>query len=301
MIDFKLEKKLVAANGSMFLEVEARIQKNQLIAFYGPSGAGKTSILRMIAGLMEADNGFIKVDGETWLDTQKSRFVKPQNRKLGFAFQEPALFPNMTVKENLYFALEKQQDSKIIQDLIELTELGDLQTQKPQQLSGGQKQRVALARALVRRPQILLLDEPLSALNDEMREKLQNYLLTIHGELQLTTLLVSHDKKEVFRMADWVYRIKKGKFVEQGSPLNVFFPQRDLGTLFEAIGEIISIEKQSMEKHSEKEIEVVVLLGQELVKVLMEEKQAKHLKIRDRVLVQSAAFEPIIKVVDGTS
>ncbi len=130
MIRFVLHKRLKAVGGEMQLQVEAAIERGQLLALYGESGAGKTSILRMLAGLMKPENGRIEVHGDIWLDTQNDIYLKPQLRKMGFVFQDYALFPNMTVRQNLEFALDKKQDNQIIDELIEMVELGDLQHRK---------------------------------------------------------------------------------------------------------------------------------------------------------------------------
>ncbi len=222
MIAFDIKKQLNGPFGKMLLEITASIPAGQLVALYGKSGAGKTSLLRILAGLMRPDQGQIAIDGTIWLDTNKGVYLSPQKRQVGFLFQDYALFPNMTVRENLRFALQKNQDPAIVSDLIELIELGGLKDRKPATLSGGQQQRVALARALVQRPQLLLLDEPLSALDPEMRAKLQDHLLAVHREYGLTMMLVSHDRKEVQRLADEVWVMEAGRVIRQGAPAVVF-------------------------------------------------------------------------------
>ena len=139
---------------------------------------------------MQADDGSIKVGEKLWFDKAKNINLKAQKRKLGFVFQDYALFPNMTVEENLRFALEKGQPQEIIEELIDITELGALRKKKPSRLSGGQQQRVALARAMVKKPDVLLMDEPLSSLDPEMRSKLQDYIKTLHDKYGLTSMLI---------------------------------------------------------------------------------------------------------------
>ncbi|HYH56709.1 MAG TPA: ATP-binding cassette domain-containing protein, partial [Anseongella sp.] len=141
MIELNVHKKLRSASGEMSLEVNLEIERESFLTLYGKSGAGKTSLLRMLAGLLSPDRGRITVNGGCWLDTGKGINLPPQKRRTGFVFQEPSLFPNMSVKENLAFALGKRQDRKIIGELIEITELGELQDRRPATLSGGQKQR----------------------------------------------------------------------------------------------------------------------------------------------------------------
>jgi molybdate transport system ATP-binding protein len=275
----------------MNLQVDLRIKSGQLVTLFGNSGAGKTSILRMVAGLLDPDKGLIKVNHNTWLDTGKGIFQKPQQRKIGFLFQNYALFPNMTVEENLFYALEKKQDKKIVYELIDTIELGDLRNQKPGELSGGQNQRVALARALVRKPEILMLDEPLSALDTQMRMKLQDFILKVHKQYNLTTILVSHDANEVIKMSDEVFLIDEGKITRQGKPVNVFASKRVSGK-FQLFGEIINIEKEDI-------IYVVtVLIGANIVKVIADESEVKTMAVGDKVIVASKAFNPLIRRIN---
>jgi molybdate transport system ATP-binding protein len=222
MIKLDLHKKLFGADGIIQLQVNFTVQTNELVTLYGPSGAGKTSIIRMIAGLMKPDQGSILVDGVSWFDSQQKMHLRTQERPIGLVFQEYSLFPNMTVYENLKFALPKGNPKDMIEELLETIGLKNLRDTKPNLLSGGQKQRVALARALVRNPSILLLDEPLSALDTAMRNKLQDDILAFHKRFGLTTILVSHDYHEVKKMSDRVFLIENGKIAEEGKFGQVF-------------------------------------------------------------------------------
>ncbi|PKV49063.1 molybdate transport system ATP-binding protein [Aquimarina sp. MAR_2010_214] len=290
MIHIALQKELTAANGAMQLDININIEQSQLVTLYGDSGAGKTSILRMIAGLLQADEGSITVNQKTWLDTKKGICLKPQQRKIGFVFQDYALFPNMTVKENLLFAVEKGQNKEIVNELIDIIELGDLQDRKPKNLSGGQKQRVALARALVRKPEILMLDEPLSALDIKMRTKLQDYILNVHKQFNLTTLLISHEIGEVIKMSDSVFIIENGKIIKQGKPIEVFTTKQVSGK-FQFSGEIIQIEQEDI-------IYIVtILIGSNFVKIVAEEDDIKTITIGDKVIVASKAFNPLFQKI----
>ena len=275
----------------MILDVKLNIAKEKLVTLYGKSGAGKTSFLKIIAGLLNPDRGFIKVDDNIWLDTDKDLNLRPQKRNIGFVFQEYALFPNMTVKENLIFAMAKDQNKKIIQELIEIVDLGDLQNRKPNTLSGGQKQRVALARALVQKPQILMLDEPLSALDQEMRNKLQQYILEVHKEYKLTTILISHDISEIIKMSDYLIEIDHGKIIDQGLPMEIFTNNK-INAKFQFTGEVINMVKQDFI------FIITVLIGKDLVKVVADDNEAKRINIGDKVLIASKAFNPIIHKID---
>lgn len=243
MITINLHKKLHSTVGEMQLEVDLNIQPETFLTLYGKSGAGKTSVLRMLAGLMPPDQGFISVGEQVWLDTSEKINWSPQLRNPGFVFQDYALFPNMTVQENLEFALHKGQKNDRIKELVELVELGDLRHQKPATLSGGQQQRVALARALVQKPKLLMLDEPLSALDLEMRTKLQHYLLRLHQEYKLTTILVSHDIPEILAVSNRVVQMEQGKIIKDGHP-NELLQQYILPSNLPANGELIKVEKQ---------------------------------------------------------
>lgn len=222
MIELQVQKQLNAALGKMQLDLNLELQSGLLYALYGKSGAGKTSILRMLAGLLSADQGWISFENEIWFSSQDKINWKPQKRKVGMVFQDYALFPNMSVEQNLSFALARHQAPQIIDELIDIMELEGLRSYRPNKLSGGQQQRVALARALVQKPKLLLLDEPLSALDTEMRQKLQHYIRQAHDRYQITTILVSHNQSEVQKMADHILVIEAGEIVQQGSPSEVF-------------------------------------------------------------------------------
>jgi molybdate transport system ATP-binding protein len=222
MIDIEFSRQLFGSEGKMHLQTTCHINKGELVGLYGPSGAGKSSILRMLAGLMKPESGKLTVEGETWFDSREKINLKPQKRNIGMVFQEYSLFPNMTVRENLVFALNSDQNRQIVDDLLEMIGLDKLAHKRPALLSGGQKQRVALARAMVRKPKLLLLDEPLSALDMEMRANLQQYIVQFHRNFELTTLLVSHDASEIQRMAKRVLVLEKGCFTYDGDPSKFF-------------------------------------------------------------------------------
>lgn len=290
MIKLSFHKKLWSPLGDMTLSIDLDLTVGTFVTLYGESGAGKTSLLRIFAGLFAPDEGRIGVNGITWLDTSRNINLPPQKRKVGFIFQDYALFPNMTVKENLLFALNNKQDKKSVNELIEIIELGELQNRMPDTISGGQKQRVALARALVQKPKILLLDEPLSALDHTMRKKLQHYILQVHREYGLTTILVSHDIAEILKMSDYMLMIENGKIIKRGNPAEVF-THKEVSGKFQFTGEIVGIQKQDFI------FILTILIGNELVKVVADEAEAKTLSMGDKVLVASKAFNPIIRKI----
>lgn len=241
MINFSLQKTLHTAEGEMQLNVQASIESGKFVSLYGASGAGKTSILRMLAGFMKPANGYIKVNNAVWFDAAEKRNLDPQHRKIGFVFQDYALFPNMNVRENISFALGKNESMNIVDELLEVTGLTNLAARKIQALSGGQQQRVALARAIAKKPSILLLDEPLSAIDNVMRVQLQDTLRAIHKRYGLTTILVSHNANEIIKLSDTVIHLEQGRFQQQTTPALFFQHENNPATL---TGNIISIDEK---------------------------------------------------------
>ena len=221
MISLHLKKQLQGSEGNFVLDVKLTVQEQMLVAVTGPSGAGKTSLLKLIAGLLKADNGYLHVDGEEWYNGDKKSSLAPQERSVGFVFQDYALFPNMSVKKNLEYALSGDSHKPMIDELLALMQMSKLQNQMPHQLSGGQQQRVALARAIVRRPKLLLLDEPFAALDPDMRAKLRLTLSALHRKYKTTTIMVSHNANEIAAMAEQVVRLESGKITNQGEAVQV--------------------------------------------------------------------------------
>jgi molybdate transport system ATP-binding protein len=277
MIRIRIRKKLTMPDGASELIVDAELPIQNITALYGPSGAGKTSLLKIIAGLLKPEDGFIEVDGEVWLDTSRNINLPPQKRNIGFVFQDYALFPNMSVKQNLQYAAGNNKDEKLIDHLLHVTQLTAFANHKPATLSGGQKQRAALARALVRKPSLLLLDEPLSALDNETRLQLQQELLQLHREYQFSALLVSHDMAEVYNMANYMLSIDKGKIVKVGSPAEVF-GLNETSSEIRLLGQVVGIDGDWM----------AILIDQRLHRL----KTVEGLKVGDRV---SLAFGDVGK------
>lgn len=287
LIQFRALKMLHTSQGPQSLDIGFELGKGRLLTIYGDSGAGKTTVLRLLAGLADPESGYIAVDGEVWLDTGRKIHLSPQRRSIGFVFQDFALFPHLTVKENLEFALQKGDDRRLVAELIELMELGPLQDRRPNVLSGGQQQRVALARAITRRPRLLLLDEPLSALDDDMRFRLQDYIIRAHRHYQLTTILVTHYLPEIFRLSDEVICLEKGKIAKRGAPSDVFGEGRINGK-FKVTGEIIDIVPADIV------FIVSVLCANTIVKVIATADEITGLRVGQKVMIASKAFNPAI-------
>lgn len=207
MIAMDVHKHLTGANGPFTLKVCLNLNEQGITALFGPSGSGKTSILRMLAGLTKPDGGTIIVNGEAWYDSKQGISLPVQERRVGYVFQEYNLFPNMTLRENLAFALDKHGDIKDIQRFLSMAGLEGVADAYPRVLSGGQKQRAALIRALLRRPNILLLDEPFSALDLPTRIELQRELKAWQRQMHIPALFVSHDIADIIRLSHDVFII----------------------------------------------------------------------------------------------
>ena len=291
MIEIAVTKTLHSASGRLELDVHAALETGSFTTLFGPSGAGKTTVLRMLAGLTEPDRGSIVASGEIWFDAARRINLPPQKRAIGFVFQDYALFPNLNVRENVAYAANKNETAWV-QELLELTGLTTLQNRLPPTLSGGQKQRVALARAIARKPKLLLLDEPLSALDAAMRARLQDDLLRLHQRFGLTTLLVSHDIGEVFRLSQRVLRLDGGRIIQSGTPAKVFLHKRLAGKL-NVRAQVLAI------RHEEVVHIVSLLIGQDIVEVIASADEVEGLRQGDAVSVSAKAFSPLILRTGG--
>ena len=201
-----------------------QVNAHDIVCLLGPSGCGKTTLLRAIAGLHNIDNGTIEVDRRVISTVQTS--IAPESRNIGMMFQDLALFPHLTIFENVAYGIRKNNKAYIEQQSRHVLDLVDIQSnhyQKyPHELSGGQQQRVALARALAPKPSILLLDEPFSSLDPDLREQLATQVRDILKHEQMTAVLVTHDQHEAFAVADWIGVMQQGRIVQFDTPYNVY-------------------------------------------------------------------------------
>lgn len=280
MISIQLKKQLNAAQGKLLLDLYFQIKTGAFVSIYGKSGAGKTSLLQMIAGLLSPDAGEIICDDKTWFQSKTKLNLKPQQRSISYMFQEYALFPNMTVRENLLFALEKNQDLSIVDELIAITELHLLEHKKPEALSGGQQQRVALARALVRKPKILLLDEPFSALDEGIKTKLQEYILQLHAQYKMTCILVSHDREAHIKLSDRVLFMEDGSIQKEGTTADLF-PKSTQHFQVEAL--ITKIDKNIQQ--------IEILVGKRISTISTKNRSIEHLSVGDTILISDPNFQ----------
>ncbi|WP_456479702.1 ABC transporter ATP-binding protein [Nautilia sp.] len=284
MIKVDIKKKLHGSGGEMELLCAFEIKKNDFLAISGPSGSGKTTLLRIIAGLEECE-GEIFVEDEVWQDGKIK--LPPQKREVGFVFQDFALFPNMSVLENLLYV---KKNRKLAAELLEMAGLGELAGRYPNTLSGGQKQRVALCRALMRKPKILLMDEPFSALDPLMREKLQNDIAEFHKIFDLTTVMVSHSPSEIYRLANKMIVLNNGKIEKFSSPKELLLKTSG-SAKFAFEGKIIDIVGVDVINIA------VVSIANQIVEVVISKKEAEELKVGDKVVVSSKAYNPLIRKI----
>ncbi|RXZ44883.1 ABC transporter ATP-binding protein [Crenobacter cavernae] len=284
MIEFDFSLTRPAQGGHAFsLAMDGEIAAGDFVTLFGASGAGKSTLLRLMAGLETPTRGRLVVDGELWLDTERGVSLPVQSRAIGLVFQDYALFPNMSVRENLRFAAGKNQDSWVA-ELLEITGLATLAERLPAMLSGGQKQRVALARALARKPRLLFLDEPLSALDLSLRLKLQQELLQLHQRFDLTTVLVSHDLSEVFRLSNRVLVCESGRIVKHGTPQALFLEHAVAGNRLTLSAELIA------KRQSDVVWIMTLLVGQDLIEVIATADEAARFAPGDRVAFGASTF-----------
>ncbi|KXF90674.1 ABC transporter ATP-binding protein [Phaeobacter inhibens] len=203
-------------------DVSLQIQAGQVTCLLGPSGCGKSTTLRMIAGVEMQDSGEIYVDGKLICDTVFR--VPPERREIGLMFQDFALFPHLSVADNVAFGVKGSKDEKRarVEELLRKVSLSQYIDEFPHQLSGGEQQRVALARALAPKPRIMLMDEPFSGLDNRLRDGIRDETLTLLKEEDAAVLLVTHEPEEAMRMADEIALMRSGKIVQQGAPYNVY-------------------------------------------------------------------------------
>ena len=284
MLHININKTIQQEQNIFTTQINVDLNKGDFLAISGESGSGKTTLLRILAGL-ESTNGLITLDEKIWND--KSIHESPQNRQIGFMFQDYALFENMTAIENLLYVSD---DIKLATRLLNITNMFEFRNNNVTRLSGGQKQRISLCRALMNRPRLLLLDEPFSALDFETRNKLQNEIMTLHKEFDMTTLMISHDSAEIYKLANKVIVLNEGKIVKEGTPKDVLL--RMTGSQkFSFEGEILELKKVDV-------INVAILsIGQQLVEVVISSSEAMNFKVGQKVSISTKAFSPILSAL----
>jgi len=231
--------------GSFAVDADLRLPGRGISALFGHSGSGKTTCLRVLAGLERAHDAYIEINGEVWQDDARKLFLPTHKRALGYVFQEANLFPHMDVQRNLEYGMRRitpAQRRVSLEQAISLLDIAHLRQRKPDRLSGGERQRVAIARALATSPRILLMDEPLSALDNRRKAEIMPYLERLHDELDIPVVYVSHSPDEVTRLADHLVLLEGGKVAASG-PTDQLLTRLDLdiahgdaaGALVEAV------------------------------------------------------------------
>jgi sulfate transport system ATP-binding protein len=303
-------------------DVNVSIPTGQLTALLGPSGGGKSTLLRIIAGLEEADTGRIEIEGVD------STHVAPQKRNVGFVFQHYAAFKHLSVYRNVAFGLEirKRPKSEIkarVTELLELVHLEQFAERLPSQLSGGQRQRMALARALAVDPRVLLLDEPFGALDAQVRKELRDWLRRLHDEVPVTTVFVTHDQEEALEVADEIVVISNGRVEQVGSPDDLYdrpandFVMRFLGPVTQLRESLVrphDLELHATDPGGESvagvisrvtrvgfEVRVVITTGGQdvLVTLTRTEFRALELELGSGAYLRVTAGAPVVPVVDS--
>ena len=282
MIEIKVDKKLHGSDGDMDLNIDIKIKEYDFVALGGKSGSGKTTLLRILAGLEDA-NGNIKIGDDVWLN--KDYKLPIQKREIGFVFQDYALFENMSIIGNLLYV---KNDLILAHKLLEMTELISIKHLMPSTLSGGQKQRVAICRAMMNNPNLLLLDEPLSALDNTMRKKLQKELVSLHKQFNTTIIMVSHDSSEIYNLASRVITLDNGQIISDGSPKNILLNTK-VSQKLTLQGEILDIKKVNITYIA------IVYMGGQLVEVEIENPKLNNLSIGDNIIVTTKICNPNIK------
>ena len=284
MLIINIKKALDGVKKEMHLDVNLSITQGDFIAITGESGSGKTTLLRVLAGLEKAQ-GEITLNQHTWLNSKT--IMPPQQREIGFVFQEYALFNNMSVEENLLFV---NKDKALASHLLAITHLTTLKNRLPNSLSGGQKQRVALCRAMMKRPKLLLMDEPLSALDPKMRIKLQNEILVLHKEFKMTTIMVSHDPSEIYHLSSRVIVLESGKIINDGTPKEVLLKTSG-SQKFSFEGTVLEVTQIDII------FIAIVAIGQQLIEVVLSKEEAQKLSVGQKVNLSTKAFAPHLKIV----
>lgn len=282
---------LRSLQGTFTLDVGEEFEEGGFVCVYGPSGSGKTTFLRLLAGLDLPSEGQIHVHEQCWLDTGIGVCVPTRQRDIGFVSQAYDLFPHMSVRKNLEFACGDVAPTsrEWIDELLESAGLTDFQHVMPETLSGGQQQRLALLRAIARKPKLLLLDEPLSAIDGAMRSILRMMLRQWHATLQMTVVMVTHDLGEVFALASHVIVVEAGQVVRRGTAQQVFLQQRKSGQ--------IEIQAQILAMRREDVVVIAsVLVGREIIDVIIMPDEASLLSVGSYVALGLKSFSPSIRV-----
>jgi len=285
LLSFHIEKEMKGKTGAVNLVFDAQIMLNDFVSVMGKSGAGKTSLLRMLCGLLTPDSGYIRFGSEEWYNSSTGVNMPPQKRRAGLVFQDYALFPNMTVFGNLKFAAGRN-NIHLINELIELTGLESCANRYPDTLSGGQAQRAALCRTVVNKPRILLLDEPMASLDRDTREHLHKVIISIHDRFAITSILVTHDLSDAFRLSNKLMIIENGNIISFDTPENVISPEINTKLTLHEI--VASIDKGPVSAT------LTVFIDNSLIKVNIPMEEADNFHRGDNLLMPAQISNPVV-------
>ena len=201
-------------------DIDLEVEEGEIISILGKSGSGKSTLLNIIAGFEKANSGSLQINGQTMFDKRKN--VQPQDRKIGFVFQNYALFPHLTVEKNLLFGVKKR-DKTLVKELLEMIDLEGYEKKYPHELSGGEQQRVSIARVLATDPHIILLDEPFSSVDSILKTQIEKELLALIKKSGKTAIFVTHDPKEAMAISDRIAFLEKGEIIQYDTPQNIYY------------------------------------------------------------------------------
>ena len=279
-----IQTTLHSAHGALSLQINTEFSAGSITAISGESGAGKSTLLRLIAGLKSPEQGEIHYGNQVWFKHKTN--IPARQRRVGLVFQDYALFPNMSVREQLSYAQQQRNPQKVAALLAQMG-LSQLAERTPAQLSGGQQQRVALARALAAEPDILLLDEALSALDRSLRVELQQHLIDWQRESNSTVIVVSHDLGEIFRLASRVIKLEHGQIVADDTPAQVLLPKRASGRL-QLVGTLLAIESAGVAAL------VTIACGNDIIATLISPDEARRYAIGQTVSVSFSGANALL-------
>jgi len=202
-------------------DIDLEVEEGEIISILGKSGSGKSTLLNIIAGFEKANSGSLHINGEVIFDKRKN--VQPQDRKIGFVFQNYALFPHLTVEKNLLFGVKKRKDKTLVKELLEMIDLEGSEKKYPHELSGGEQQRVSIARVLATDPHIILLDEPFSSVDTILKTQIEKELLALIKKSGKTAIFVTHDPKEAMAISDRIAFLENGEIIQYDTPQNIYY------------------------------------------------------------------------------
>ncbi|GIX41229.1 MAG: GTPase [Leptospiraceae bacterium] len=262
------------------------LEKGDLLGIFGNSGAGKTLLLRLISGLDAPTKGIIKFHDDIWFDSNKKIYLPIQKRNIGFVFQNYNLFPHLKIEKQILFSLKNKKniDQNYFNYLIDKFEIRNILNFYPHQISGGQRQRVAIAQMLLKQPKLLLLDEPFSALDSNLRYKLIDLIKAIHKEFKQTIIIVSHEKSDLLSLCNKVIYIEKGRIIESGSPNEIFFKNK-LSAKLAITGKLIRLEKKDVF------FIAYIALENDIIQVIINPEKAKNLTPGQHIKIITKAFQ----------